>query len=65
MCGKEIKTFCPRKFYCGKQIRKTGCAYKRQLLKVWEWNNKNLEKMKLWNIKAVKKYQLNKKLNSI
>ena len=55
-CGKAINTFCPQKFYCGKQKTKTGCAYKRQLQKVAQWNKEHLELMKKWNVGAVKRY---------
>jgi hypothetical protein len=55
-CNKDMHTFCPNKYYCGKQSTKTGCAYKRQLEKVAKWNNEHKDRMKVYNIKAVKKY---------
>ena len=55
-CNQDMHTFCPYKYYCGKQITKTGCAYKRQLEKVKIWNEQHQDRMKIYNKKAVKKY---------
>ena len=56
-CGDLFFPTSAKNIYCGSQILKKGCAYKRYLSQVGKWAKKNPEKMKpLWR-KATNKYR--------
>lgn len=65
LCAQPFQSIYKNKKYCGHQKEKSGCAYKVMLGKINDWNRNHPHLLKIWNKKAVEKYQNNKKLHEI
>ncbi len=59
ICNNYFYAINRNKIYCGSQLKKEGCAYKMQLVKIAQWNEKHPSLVRgFWN-RAVKKYRNN------